>query len=438
MLLTYELEISNEQTDDRENTTVNFLVPEGISNCILQINDGAGYTLTHSQKKLSMNYNYMTEKVIWYSKDSVYKIFPIYFLADWRQSNYEIRKKKLSFLEKAGVKTPIADLQNLETALGIELPENNVRSNIDAKPKKDSLIFYCEKKAITRVHFSVQKLTDVYKENYRLFLTYHLNIHPFVIEKIISDGRVPDYIEYYFTYEGIKTTGKMLVESIEIEVEPLPEFEIDTMKWTHRDLNQVYGIMDTMNHYVHVQEPLLPDSNKYLGISDSIAETGDHLGSLLCLLEYMMSSGIQPINNIKQMMAFQNEEADSSLKRYLLATEKPSSETDRKLKVERLEELTALSIPFGYIMHITAGNWEVDINPDKALMHYYEALSNAPAITALYMDIAQALSKKMNYTDAWICYEIAGLLNPDHPLSKKIQSQKQQLKKKFSNYFSKS
>lgn len=436
LLISYELETTRSKKNADEDD-LDYESAFQTGNLSVQITDGSSFTIRNPKKKTSILYNFNTETITWYNGDTIHRIVPLFYLADYRVAEYENYRKKTSVLEKAGVQTPVDELQNLESYLSVEYPENNVRKNIAAKPKKDSLIFICEKRTITRVHFSINKLDEVYKDNYRLFLIYQANLHLSVTEKILADGRVPDYLEYSYNHGGEHVVCRMMVESIEPEMEPLQEFEADTMQWSHRDIFTLGGIIDTMSKmvYVGVAEP--PDSNLYISRSDSLSETGEHLGALLCLLEYMSCSGKQPINSIKQLMGYKNEAADSSLKRYLLCAEKPTDERDRQLKLERLDELMNLSIPYGYIMHITAAGYSKADDPKKSAEHFYEALSQSPLMTGAYMEAGDLYARMNNFEDAWRCYEIAIRLNPDHPAAKNIVAKKEGLKKKQPQYFAK-
>ena len=158
-----------------------------------------------------------------------------------------------------------------------------------------------------------------------------------------------------------------------------------------------------------------------------------NLSAALCLLEYYLASGVNPVEQIQGVM--QKQPTDSLLTTFLYCLNSPKSKEEAEFKVTVFDSLISLNHEYGYLMNIFAANYVSPISNSKAEKYFYQALSKQPKVTGAWHDLGNAFASAYLFDDAWKSYEIMLYLNSEHPMAQKIIALKKELMEAYPDYF---
>jgi tetratricopeptide (TPR) repeat protein len=336
-------------------------------------------------------------------------------------------------LQAGGIGNAFGDLANLESIFGIEDKKNNIRDSIRVKTINNTKIYSFNNNELVRVKYSKIKIPKEYLESFSKYLTYSTEIHPSIQEKIVKTKLVPDYIQYNYTNVAIKATKTYnLLESKKTQH---TECNIYHKKrfLSQRDFSKMGGIIDLIMFYTMFNKSVPFDSTVYFNEAHKLSNEGKNLSGLLRLLEYLLSTGNQPTNQIREIVL--KQKTDSLLASFLFCLNSPKSKEEAELKLSKLNTLINRDIKYGYVMNIFAANYIEPIDQSEAISYFYKALSNNQYITGAWLDLGKIYANRYQYDDAWKCFEIMLNIKSDHPMAQEIVEKQAYLKSNYPDYF---
>lgn len=428
----YKVDTESEKYGEGELLDTNS-IPESFTNgLVIQLQHNGSFTTSLNQEIITL-YDLNKEIIFKYSPDTLYSAIPLYSIIDYRIAEYKNRTFLTNMLQAGGVGNAFGNLTNLESIFGIEDKKNNLRDSIILKTIDNTKIYSFNDNEIVRIQYSKTKIPKEYIESFSKYLTYSIDIHPSIKEEIVKTKLIPKYILHNYTNVGIKTTKTYsFLESKKVKH---TESNIYQKKrfLSQRDCTEMEGIIDSMMFYTMFNKSIPFDSTIYFKEANKLSNAGRNLSGLLRLLEYLLSTGNQPTNQIREIAP--KQKTDSLLASFLFCLNSPRSKEEAELKISKLDTLTNLNMKYGYVMNIFAANYIEPIDNYEAISYFYKALSHNQYITGAWLDLGKIYANRYHYDDAWKCFEIMLNIKSDHPMAQEIIIKKTSLKNDYPDYF---
>ena len=429
--INYQLDIKKEKHGGGEFKMGDVSLDPSSENLIIQLNTDGGFT-TSTQKNEYTRYDFIKEMIYNYNQDTLKSIIPLYSVVDFRIAEYHNRVAMTEVLQAGGVDNPMGDLMNLESVFGLEFPENNLKDSIEVKSKGNTKVYSFEGNDLVQVHFSKTKISDEFAESFTHFLTYLTEIHPSIKRAIIETHLIPEYLEYSFINVGTKSTKTYILNQTRQFANKKVDLPGDLILGK-RNSPPIARLIDSVFNYTMMHDIPAIDTGFYFKEYKKLLQTNENLSSLLSLFEYLLSSGDQPVEQLREVA--QRHDSDTLLATFLSCMGMPKSKEEAEQKIAELKPLIALDVKYGYVMNIFVANYIEPIDRIEAISRFQKALSHQPMITGAWHDLGNIYAGMYQYNDAWKCYEIMRRINTNHPMSKELLEKKASLKQKHPEYF---
>ena len=351
-----------------------------------------------------------------YNQDTLKSIIPLHSIVDFRIAEYHNRVTMTEVLQAGGVENPMGDLMNLESVFGLEFPKNNLKDSIEVKSKGNTKVYSFEGNDLVQVRFSKTKISDEFAESFARFLTYLTEIHPSIKRAIIETHLIPEYIQYSFINVGAKSTKTYTLKKTRQFVNDDKVELPGKLILGKRNSPQIASLIDSVFNYTMLHDIPAIDLDFYFKEYKKYLEVNENLSSLLSLFEYLLSSGNQPVEQLREVA--QRHDSDTLLATFLSCMGMPNSKEEAEQKIAELKPLIALDVKYGYVMNIFVANYIEPIDRIEAISRFQKALSHQPMITGAWHDLSNIYAGMYQYNDAWKCYEIMRRINTNHPMSK--------------------
>jgi len=390
--------------------------------------------ILYNETPILKQYNFSTEMIYHRNKNTLFDAYPVYSVIDNRVAEFKNRMYLNDILKAGGAENVMGDIANLESIFGLEFPENHIADSITTTAKKDTVIYQFDEEVLVKVLYGKFKLSAEYRDAYAKYIIYNFEIHPFIKKQIYTAKKLPLFIEFSYTNVGMRTTKSYHL--VETELAEHTPFDINALQknvspFTDSKMNQ---LIDSMNMTMLFDTIPPPDSTIYFEKAAQLSGTGNHLSGLLCLLEYLLSSGNQPATQIREIIA-PNQKTDTTLATFLYCLNTPQTKEDAEKKIALLNQLIDLNLDYGYVMNIFAANYTQPISQTEAINYFYNALSENPEITGAWLDLGKIYANQYHYQKAWKCFSIMKSLNFSHRMTKQVLDMQMELKSKHPNYF---
>lgn len=428
----YNVETKSEKYGEGKNLDSNAILAPFTNDLVIKLQNDGSFT-TSLNKQIITLYDLNKEIILKYNPDTLYSAIPLHSIIDYRIAEYKNRTFLSNMLQEGGIETAFGNLTNLESIFGIEDEKYNIRDSIILKTNDNNKVYMFNNKDLVEVKYSKIKLPKEYIESFFKYLTYSTEIHPYIKEEIIKTKLVPIQIQYNYVNVGIKTTktynfiGSEKTQHLNNDIYSKKRFLFQ------RNLTQMGGIIDSMMFYTMFNKPTPLDSSIYFSEAKKLLNQGENLSGLLRLLEYSLSTGNQPTNQLRSILP--KQKTDSVLASFLYCLNPPKSKEEAELKISTLNTLISLNIDYGYLMNIFAANYIEPIDQYEAISYFQKALSKNQYITGAWFDLGRIYSNRYNYDDAWKCFEIMMNIKMDHPMAQEILIKKSSLKNNYPDYF---
>ncbi|MEO0899979.1 MAG: hypothetical protein AAFY71_26430 [Bacteroidota bacterium] len=376
----------------------------------------------------------LKEKMIYgYREDTLFRMVPLHSIINYRVAEFNNRQGLGNMLAKGGVENMMGDQVALESTFGIEATDSKIGEQITQKRKKNNYTFFYEDKELLKISFSKENIPAAFQDAYEHLLTYEFEVHPAILRQIAEEKKIPASMSFTFVDVMRKIEKEMTFKEVKLIKDERKELSFDNMI-PQKDTNT--SLVSLINSLVF-QFTFYPtpeaDSVLLFQQSDQYLEEEHNLSALLVLFEYLLSSGIQPLERVKNVVPL--AEKDTILNNFMYAMSQSRSEEEAQDKVEVLEELIQLNIPHGFMLNIFAANGITPISPDKGMDYFYEALKVNPYITGAWKDLGSIYNGSYNFEEGWKCYQIMLALERKHPMAEQIKELKANLERDFPQYF---
>lgn len=430
----FKVESKNELSSDVESITTNS-IPESFDKELVILLQQDGSFMNTKNSGVTTLYDVTNEYIYTYSADTLYDAIPLYSSIDYRIAEYENRVFLAEMLQASGASKAFGDLINLESLFGIENKEKNLRKSIVSETSDDLTVYRVNGNEIARVSYAKTKIPKEYLEAFSKYLTYSVVLHPSIKEEILKTKRVPNFIQCtYSNVANITTDTYHLIESGKTAHSKNTIFTQKRALY-QRDRSDMTGIIDSMMFSTMFHPSIPLDSVACFTEVTQLSNEGKNLSGILRLFEYILSTGHQPLNRLREIAS--QQESDSLLAMFIYSLNSPQSKEEAESKIANFNYLNTLDIKYGYVMNIFAANYITPVDQFEAISYFHKALSQNPRVTGAWLDLGKIYANSYHYDDAWKCFGIIMNMNPSHPMANEIIESKNALKRDYPIFFKK-
>ena len=275
------------------------------------------------------------------------------------------------------------------------------------------------------------------------FLAYDCHIHPGIRRQIAASGQIPRQLIVHwheFNTQGTATYRLMSAEQVKTDSSALPA-NARPAQHPGDPFYRVLFLVGDEGHSTHriTREDAVDFANRAVG-------TKHYLDALLALIEYGLQSGEQPAAELGKHMA--EFRSDAQCRLYLTAVHQPipSKEGARKC-LASCESIDRGSLQKGYMIdlqradllaQLSRGGVKTDAQIKEfktAEQLFIKVLGANPFLAGAYHDLGQLYFDGFAHEKAWMCFDTARRLYPDHPLMKDITALERRYERDFPDLF---
>ncbi len=356
-------------------------------------------------------------------------------------SNRQVLNKVLA---SKTLKTPILDAFEVESGLGIVMPDQKKDAAIEPVVQEsttgDTIIYAHDGKTVVSLVPSQNLIDASCRKSYDKFIAYGCPIHPEIRKNILSKPYLPAELEFRFANElgksdnkttAVAKTGKLVLQNVHAEPDAsISASELSGLNLTRTksELSPIWQALDARG-----ANPKFPSREDAIEYAQNAAANNRPLDALLSLLEYGLETGetlLEPIKELKPALA-KDENAHLFLT-YL----SPANDTEAAAARKSLAQIDRSKLEKGAVIDIMQGNIESSLGHDEvAKQLLLKALIKNPLVVGAYHDLGEGLTRDYQMELAWQCFDEARKLRPDHPMLKSITEMEAKLQQDFPDFF---
>ncbi len=386
-----------------------------------------------SNPQYSVYFDFSDQLIYSYSSDSIFNINSLFSIVAYRVAEFENRKYLAELLNTAaGSETVMGNAAELEVIFGVEDSENSVRNEIIKKNANDTTSYEYINSVFCKVHYSTHPLAKEYQKSMEHFLVYSMTLHPMVKEDILQTGLIPDYIfvNYSDIGQNISLTHTLLDCGVRVSNNVKTSLNEKALRSINAD--EMNGLVDSVFYDRLYNKYSIPDSNAVYRTADKLCSEGKYLSALLCVFEYVLSTGNESISHIKPIVIHQD---DADLSAFIAAMNPARNEEEAFRRVADFNALIAKDLEYAHILNIYAANVISVYDTEQSIEYFYKALSLSPEITNAWYDLGRTYAGMYDYITAWKCFEIVFRSGTPQSNKSDVQKLKKKLKLQHPEYF---
>ena len=378
-------------------------------------------------------YDFGTETVTTV-KDNTFDKVSLFSIIHYREAEFQNRQFLAGVLTAGGLKDTLGGLFGLESLFVIEEKPDRLKTDIKEIKNNSLLKYYYKNKKIAEIEFSQMRIDKRFKNIFTKFFLYNTNIHPLIIKSIIQYGYIPKSIEYSFS--NIAISYEVRFDLIEFSNKESSLENLISIKGLVQDtsncdtlellLTKIYSKLSNENISLISKNECVEKNKEYISKER-------YFDALLTLFEYLLQSGDEPTEGIKNMMIYLNKDKD--MRDFVSAISTENTKEALETAIQKLENINQDQYEKGYLLNIFLADFYTNVGFGKALTYFEKVLLKNIYITGVYKDLGEYYANEYNMEYAWKCFEIAILLNKNHPMCKEIENTKSKFRENYPDYF---
>jgi tetratricopeptide (TPR) repeat protein len=316
----------------------------------------------------------------------------------------------------------------LEHNFSLDSKRNSSKINKKQNGKYTNYSF--EKTPLAQITASGQNLSSEELTSFIRFIRYTIGGHSEILDGIKKSGKIPEELVIYkFDKKNNRLDYKLKNYKTEIET-PLSLVSYRPLEYS----------TETGSYYSLISKIQTFDSEKIKqqmgSIEIDIQSSLDNKNYLEALLGCLESGLYNSVFNIEICQTNINIiQADSHAKT-LFTYLNPGDQISPEDAYKEFEALEKFAGEKAYILWIFEADMLSRINKKKeSLEKFYKALKVNPYIAGIYKDIGEIFYSNYNTDLAWLCWDIARRIYPEHSMLKPITELEENLQKKYPEYF---
>ncbi|MBN2160661.1 MAG: hypothetical protein JW807_14830 [Spirochaetes bacterium] len=395
-----------------------------VSAYTLTLNDGYFHVEDNNVKRF---YDFDKRRITFINKkDKSYYYVPSVYSLHYRTAEFNNRIFQMDAFNSAGVSDNPYKLFELESLFGIK-SDTASGGEITVEKKDDSTVYSREKKTILATKPSARKIEERLRKAWRMFWTHEENIHPDLRAMVVKDDFFPRVYRYdyanapFASYEvncsvekiSLRKKGDDPTRGYRFAFSGTDDLAAIINRVHNGDIEKAKVSYDTLKHFVKER-----------------MDVKEYLDAWLGIVEYILQEGVPPRELIELLRP--HFQSDAKLSSYMRASE----EKDYKKANGMIDSIDRKGLKKGHIMKITqAVNYLIADETIAARGLFLEVLKISPGITGVYYDLGKTYVPNYEMMLAWLCWDTARYLNPEHPFSREVTKMENFYFNKYPDFF---
>ncbi len=273
-------------------------------------------------------------------------------------------------------------------------------------------------------------LPAFYRHRFANYLAYACSIHPQIRRALVETGAVPREFTVKWDNTNTRTTATLrLVSSAAADTDSsiLPA---GAKPAAHAD-DPLFALLGRSEEAA--RDPARPDRTATIAFADNALAAGRPLDAMLALLEFGLQSGEQLTDEIRRHHeAFNRDPACQAYRQAYGQSDKATAEknlaVNATIKREGLVKAHMLDLQRANLLE-RAGQ------PREAIEHFFKVLQANPYHAGALHDLGMVYARGFEPGKAWLCWDLARRLYPDHPMMSDVARMEQELIANLPDFF---
>lgn len=277
-------------------------------------------------------------------------------------------------------------------------------------------------RTVVRFTPSDTTLPAAFQPRFVNFLAYHCAIHPQIRAALVAAQVLPRELVFTSNNLNRRTTTTMELTSASLESTDHRQLPPAATPALHGG-EPVFALIAKVREAERTGHR--PTRTEAIAFADAAIAAGRPLDGLMALLEFGLQSGEQLGAEIRQRRA--TFALDAACTRYLQAFAQSSqAECEQGLAANAM--LSRDHLQRGYMLDLQRANHLDRLHRvDEALACYVKVIEANPFHAGALHDLGLLLANTYEHIQAWLCWDTARRLYPDHPMFRDITEREHRL-----------
>lgn len=355
----------------------------------------------------------------------------LYFEIGYRTAEFRNRLFLQNALKAGGEMTPEFQTFQLEILFGLRHPKEKTPDAVARRTGPGTWNFNAPtKELVTQAKLSGTPIPADLQKSWGHYLLYGCSLHPSVLAFLEKQGKLPKSLEFQRLNVGEASRVTLTLQKQEEVEGPDTSWE----KSFQRTVESDPELWAAAQKSLALTPPDVAQSRKAtLDFVDKASKAGHNFDAALACLEFPLQTGGKMDETLKSILPKLKDDPNWDLFRQGLSTQ---SQDDAENAVKALNSIDRKGLTKGYVIDIMLGDaYEADQKPREAVDCYLKALKANPFLAGPWKDLGDAYYDGYQMDLAWLCWDTARKLYPDHPLLSGVSEEEKGFVKDFPGYF---
>jgi tetratricopeptide (TPR) repeat protein len=394
--------------------------------------------LVIEQDKSTMVYDFRAKKIlIRESTEQAWKSSSLYADLGFRIMEYQNRVMLGRALAAGGVKMTdrlgMGEPFDLETLFGFRFPNTQEDPPMDLSreiSKDGASSFKHGGGEVVYFKPTQAEVPEVLRDAYVRWLVYRCRLHPEIRRQIVESAKVPETLRMHWSNTGTTGTTTLVLRSSSLMDGNAHEPKTESITGVDAEgplLDLCRATQDTKRC---AECPTLASAVKF---ADQAAASDHLLDGLLGLFEIMFQSGDNIIDEIKLLRP--KIENDQQCKNYFAAMNQSNQEACKQ-SIELLRKFDRKGLTKDYVLDIHLADALSSLGQGaEAERIFMSVLQRNPFLAGVWNDLGQLYHHEYEMNKAWLCWDVARRIAPNHPMLADITRNELRMEHDFPEFF---
>lgn len=354
----------------------------------------------------------------------------LYFEIGYRTAEFQNRLFLQRTLKAAGQVTPEFQTFQLETLFGLRHPKEKTPDAIARKTGPGAWNFNAPTKELAaQVQLTETKIPTGLQKSWGHYLLYGCSLHPSVLEFLEKEGKLPKSLAFQRLNVGEATRVTLTLQKQEEVEGPDTSWE-KSFKRTVESDSELWALAQKS---LALTPPEEATRKATLDFVEKASKAGHNFDAALACLEFSLQTGGKMDETLRSVLPKLKGDRNWELFQQGLSTQ---SLEEAEAAIKALDSIDRKGLAKGYVIDIMLGDAYEAYQKDKeAIDCYLKALKANPLLAGPWKDLGDVYYDGYQMDLAWLCWDTARKIYPDHPLLKGVVEQEKGFVKDFPEYF---
>jgi hypothetical protein len=393
------------------------------------------------QNGSALEYDFDAKRVLGREKaDLPWTGSSLFSVIGFQVAEYQNRVMLGGLLSSVGLKDQemlrgMGDTFELETLFGLRMPDERSKqveglTRMEGKGKRKSWMYTHGGAEVVFFEPSTHMVPAELRDVYTRWFVYCMHLHPEIRRQIVEVGMVPARLRTNWCNTGMKGRTEVVLKSAEVR------------KGNSEAPASVLAVADGASGMLHEVLAASRDPKRWeqRATKESVAKAADEaiadgraLDGVLTLMEFYLQSGV----NVTTELARHRQAigADARCKQFFAAMQQGDKAACER-SVEALRVMDRQGLTKAHVLDIHLANALTSLGKtDDAEKLFFSVLQANPLIAGVWHDLGQLYHGGYEMPMAWLCWDNARRLYPEHPMLAGITNLERRLEQDFPEFF---